>query len=82
MSEQQSAKGALVEKIVFAVIPILFTCVVYLLSQLNSIENRVQEVERNAALDRAEIAEKAALARAELAERITVLEYRANNGTD
>lgn len=34
-------KGALVEKIVFAVLPILFSCVVYLLSALNTLKEEV-----------------------------------------
>lgn len=34
-------KGALVEKIVFAILPILFTCVVYLLSALSSLKEEV-----------------------------------------
>jgi hypothetical protein len=37
----ESAKGALVEKLVFAVLPILFSCVVYLLSALSSIKEDV-----------------------------------------
>lgn len=36
-----SEKGALVEKLVFAVLPILFSCVVYLLSALSSIKEDV-----------------------------------------
>lgn len=34
-------KGALIEKIVFAVLPILFTCVVYLMNSLSSLNNEV-----------------------------------------
>jgi flagellar motility protein MotE (MotC chaperone) len=37
----ESAKGALVEKLVFAVLPILFSCVVYLLSALSAIKEDV-----------------------------------------
>lgn len=34
-------KGALVEKLVFALLPILFSCVVYLLSALSSLKEDV-----------------------------------------
>ena len=34
-------KGALVEKIVFAVLPIMFTCVVYLMNALNNLNQEV-----------------------------------------
>lgn len=34
-------KSALVEKIVFAVLPIMFSCVVYLLSALNGLKEEV-----------------------------------------
>lgn len=34
-------KGALVEKLVFAILPILFSCVVYLLSSLSGIKEDV-----------------------------------------
>ena len=36
-----SSKGALVEKIVFAGIPILFSCVVYLMGSLSSANNEI-----------------------------------------
>lgn len=36
-----SEKGALVEKLVFALLPILFSCVVYLLTSLNSLKEDV-----------------------------------------
>jgi hypothetical protein len=32
--EKDSAKGALIEKITFALLPLLFSCVVYLMSAL------------------------------------------------
>lgn len=54
MSENND-KGALVEKLVFAAIPILFTCIVYLFSALNSAEYNLREIEKEAALARAEM---------------------------
>ena len=44
MSEQMAAnasKGALIEKVVFAAIPILFSCVVYLMTSLSSANNEI-----------------------------------------
>lgn len=41
MAEEQSAKGALIEKISFAVLPLLFSCVVYLMSALSSLSHEV-----------------------------------------
>ena len=44
MSEQMAAnasKGALIEKVVFAGIPILFSCVVYLMTSLSSANNEI-----------------------------------------
>lgn len=40
MSEE-SAKGALIEKITFAVLPLLFSCVVYLMTALSSLSHEV-----------------------------------------
>lgn len=40
MSEQ-SEKGALIEKITFAVLPLLFSCVVYLMTALSSLSHEV-----------------------------------------
>jgi hypothetical protein len=39
--EKDSAKGALIEKITFAVLPLLFTCVVYLMSALSNLSHEV-----------------------------------------
>ena len=39
--ESQSQKGALIEKAAFAVLPILFTCVVYLMGSLNGLQQDV-----------------------------------------
>jgi hypothetical protein len=41
MAEESSAKGALIEKITFAVLPLLFSCVVYLMSALSSLSHEV-----------------------------------------
>ena len=41
MKEEQSAKGALIEKLTFAVLPLLFSCVVYLMSALSSLSHEV-----------------------------------------
>ena len=44
LSEQMAAsasKGALIEKVVFAGIPILFSCVVYLMTALSSANNEI-----------------------------------------
>ena len=40
MSEE-SAKGALIEKLTFAVLPLLFSCVVYLMSALSNLSHEV-----------------------------------------
>jgi len=38
---EQSEKGALIEKITFALLPLLFSCVVYLMSSLSSLSHEV-----------------------------------------
>lgn len=38
---ESSEKGALIEKITFAVLPLLFTCVVYLMSALSNLGHEV-----------------------------------------
>jgi hypothetical protein len=38
---KESAKGALIEKITFAILPLLFSCVVYLMSSLSSLSHEV-----------------------------------------
>jgi hypothetical protein len=38
---EESAKGALIEKITFAVLPLLFSCVVYLMSALSNLSHEV-----------------------------------------
>jgi hypothetical protein len=37
----QSEKGALIEKITFAILPLLFSCVVYLMMALSSLSHEV-----------------------------------------
>jgi hypothetical protein len=41
MAEESSAKGALIEKLTFAVLPLLFSCVVYLMSALSNLSHEV-----------------------------------------
>jgi hypothetical protein len=41
MAEESSAKGALIEKLTFAVLPLLFSCVVYLMSALSNLAHEV-----------------------------------------
>jgi hypothetical protein len=38
---EESAKGALVEKITFAILPLLFSCVVYLMNALSNLSHEV-----------------------------------------
>ena len=38
---EDSAKGALIEKITFAILPLLFSCVVYLMTALSSLSHEV-----------------------------------------
>jgi len=38
---KESAKGALIEKITFAILPLLFTCVVYLMNALSNMAHEV-----------------------------------------
>jgi hypothetical protein len=38
---KESAKGALIEKLTFAVLPLLFSCVVYLMSALSNLSHEV-----------------------------------------
>jgi hypothetical protein len=40
-SKESSAKGALIEKLTFAVLPLLFSCVVYLMSALSNLAHEV-----------------------------------------
>ena len=38
---KQDTKGALIEKVTFAILPLLFTCVVYLMSALSNLSHEV-----------------------------------------
>jgi hypothetical protein len=38
---KHDAKGALIEKVTFAILPLLFTCVVYLMSALSNLSHEV-----------------------------------------
>jgi len=73
MSDENS-KGILVEKIVFAAIPIMFTCIVYLLSSLQSITINLEKNREEAALARAANREEYHKTTADLDKRITILE--------
>jgi hypothetical protein len=46
----ESPKGALIEKAAFAVLPILFSCVVYLMSSLASISHEVTVLRQQVSL--------------------------------
>lgn len=41
MMEEFKAKHELIEKVAFAILPIMFTCVVYLMSALNTLNHEV-----------------------------------------
>ena len=73
MSDENS-KGILVEKIVFAAIPIMFTCIVYLLSSLQSLSINLEKIREEAALARAANREEYHKTTADLDKRITILE--------
>ena len=70
----ESSKGALVEKIVFASVPILFTCIVYLLSVLQSLTMNIEKNREEAALSRAANREEYHKTTADLDKRITLIE--------
>jgi hypothetical protein len=70
----ESPKGALIEKIVFAAMPIMFTCIVYLLSVLQSLTMNIEKVKEEAALARAANREEYHKTTADLDKRITLLE--------
>lgn len=70
----ESSKSALIEKIVFAAIPIIFTCIVYLLNALQSLTINMEKIKEEAALARAANREEYHKTTAELDKRITLLE--------
>jgi hypothetical protein len=41
----ETSRGALIEKIMFALIPILFSCIVYLINSLSSANERITMLE-------------------------------------
>jgi hypothetical protein len=85
-------KGALIEKIVFAAVPILFSCVVYLMATLSKAHDQITILQSKMSI--VVTAENKPVAppglnpnlsmdferhRAELDKRVTLLEYRMNN---
>jgi choline-glycine betaine transporter len=70
----ESPKGALIEKIVFAAVPIMFTCIVYLLSALQSLTMNMEKIREESALARAANREEYHKTTADLDKRITLLE--------
>jgi hypothetical protein len=70
----ESPKGALIEKMVFAAIPIMFTCIVYLLSALQSLTISIEKIKDEAALARSANREEYHKTTSELDKRITLLE--------
>ena len=70
----ESSKGALIEKIIFSAIPIMFTCIVYLLSVLQTLTINLEKTREESALARAANREEYHKTTAELDKRITLLE--------
>jgi hypothetical protein len=67
MSEKLEAKSQLIEKTAFAVLPILFTCVVYLMSSLDKLSHDVTVLNAKISLVVTSDNKQAANAGAELA---------------
>ena len=86
------SKSQLVEKMLFAAVPIMFSCIVYLLSTLNSLNEKVTILEskisvvvtqenkaippQGTTIEMQEIKSDAALARATLDRRLAIIEYK------
>jgi hypothetical protein len=86
------SKSQLVEKMLFAAVPIMFSCIVYLLSTLNSLNEKVTILEskisvvvtqenkaippQGTTIEMQEIKSDAALARAQLDRRLAIIEYK------
>ena len=86
------SKSQLVEKMLFAAVPIMFSCIVYLLSTLNSLNEKVTILEskisvvvtqenkaippQGTTIEMQEIKSDAALARATLDKRLTIIEFK------
>ena len=85
-------KSQLVEKMFFAAVPIMFSCIVYLLSTLNSLNEKVTILEskisvvvtqenkaippQGTTIEMQEIKSDAALARATLDRRLAIIEFK------
>jgi hypothetical protein len=86
------SKSQLVEKMLFAAVPIMFSCIVYLLSTLNSLNEKVTILEskisvvvtqenkaippQGTTIEMQEIKSDAALARATLDRRLAIIEFK------
>jgi hypothetical protein len=86
------SKSQLVEKMLFAAVPIMFSCIVYLLSTLNSLNEKVTILEskisvvvtqenkaippQGTTIEMQEIKSDAALARAMLDRRLAIIEFK------
>jgi hypothetical protein len=86
------SKSQLVEKMLFAAVPIMFSCIVYLLSTLNSLNEKVTILEskisvvvtqenkaippQGTTIEMQEIKSDAALARATLDKRLAIIEFK------
>jgi len=86
------SKSQLVEKMLFAAVPIMFSCIVYLLSTLNSLNEKVTILEskisvvvtqenkaippQGTTIEMQEIKSDAALARAQLDRRLAIIEFK------
>ena len=86
------AKGQLVEKMLFAAVPIMFSCIVYLLSTLNGLNEKITVLEskisvvvtqenkaippQGTTIEMQEIKSEAALSRAILDKRLAIIEFK------
>jgi hypothetical protein len=86
------SKSQLVEKMLFAAVPIMFSCIVYLLSTLSSLNEKVTILEskisvvvtqenkaippQGTTIEMQEIKSDAALARATLDRRLAIIEFK------
>lgn len=85
-------KSQLVEKMLFAAVPIMFSCIVYLLSTLNTLNEKITILEskisvvvtqenkaippQGTTIEMQEIKSDAALSRAVLDKRISIIEFK------
>jgi hypothetical protein len=86
------SKSQLVEKMLFAAVPIMFSCIVYLLSTLNSLNEKITILEskisvvvtqenkaippQGTTIEMQDIKSDAALARATLDKRLAIIEFK------